>query len=231
MSIGVLLLLALGQSGQGDSKDFPKEVQTVALRATVRVVNRTTNHEASAVVIKQEAKAVYFLTAAHVVRVGDKLEIHTFTAESYPRPAERYRSAEVLAADKDKDVAVVRLFTTDTMSGVLPLCPLKKVPDGKDFPALSVGCGDGGAPACRVETVLRKVKVEHQGATSPQLTWEAADAQAKGRSGGPLVDRRGFVIGIASGSNDGRGYYVHVDEIHVFLKTNGLERLYKEERK
>jgi S1-C subfamily serine protease len=231
MSICLLMLLTLGQNGQVESKDFSKDAQTVALRATVKVVNLTKNREASAVIIKQEAKFVYFLTAAHAARVGDKLEIHTFTAESYPNPAEKYKSAEVLASDKERDIAVIRLLTTDTMPGVLPLCPVKKVPDDKDFPGLSIGCGGGKAPLCQIETVRRKVKAQRPGEKDTTLVWEIAEAPANGRSGGPLVDQRGLVIGVASGANDGQGYYVHIDEIHRFMKKNRLERLYEEEQK
>jgi len=226
-----VLLLALSQNGQVESKDFSMDAQAVALHATVKVVNFTTNLEASAVVIKQEAKAVYFLTAAHVAKPDDKLAISVFTAESYPKAAEVYKTATVLASDPEKDIAVIRLFTTDTMPGVLPLCPPKKVVDGKDFPALSVGCGDGKAPVCRVEMVLRKIKVQRPREKGTTLTWEAAAAQPKGRSGSPLVDKRGFVVGVASGTNDDHGYYVHIDEINRFLKENALERLYEEKMK
>ena len=231
MSICVLLLLAVGQSGQVESKDFSKEAQAAALRATVKVVNVTRNRDASAVIIKQEPKFVYFLTAAHVARADDKLEIQTFTAESYPEAAEKYKSGEVIARDTERDVAVLRLATTDTMPGALPLCPPKKVQDDKGFPALSTGCGGGKAPLCQIETVRRKVKVQRPGDKDTTLVWEIAAAPANGRSGGPLVDKRGLVIGVASGVNDSLGYYVHIDEIQRFLKRNALERLYEEERK
>jgi S1-C subfamily serine protease len=226
-----LLLLALEQNGQVESKDFSMDAQATALRATIKVINLTTNHEASGVIVKQEAKAVYFLTAAHVAKPDDKLAISVFTAESYPKAAEVYKSATVLASDPQRDIAVIRLFTTDTMPRVLPLCPPKKVVDGKDFPALSVGCGDDKAPLCRVETVIRKIKVQRPGEKGTTLTWEAAIAQAKGRSGGALVDKRGFVVGIASGTNDDHGYYVHIDEINRFLKENALDQLYEEKMK
>jgi S1-C subfamily serine protease len=48
---------------------------------------------------------------------------------------------------------------------------------------------------------------------------------AKGRSGGPLIDQRGFVIGICSGTSDGKGYFTHTHEIHRFLKQNAFDWL------
>jgi S1-C subfamily serine protease len=224
------LMLALGQSGQVESKDFSKESQTAALRATVKVVNHTTNREASAVIFRQESEHVFLLTAGHAAKEGDKIEIQTFTDESYPKPAKVYKSAEVLAGGTEPDVAVLRLATRDAVPGVLPLCPPAKVQDDKDFPGLCVGCTSPKAPTCLAETVRGKKSVRRPG-EGPTLVWEVAAAPAKGRSGGPLVDRRGYVIGIASGANDDKGYYTHVEEIHRFLKRSALERLYEEERK
>lgn len=35
-----------------------------------------------------------------------------------------------------------------------------------------------------------------------------------------MIDKRGFVLGIASGQNNDKGYYSHIDEIYRFLKDN-----------
>jgi hypothetical protein len=125
---------------------------------------------------------------------------------------------------------VIRLATTDKMPGALPLCPPKKVLEDKDFPGLSAGCGDGKAPVCQVETVHGKKKVRRPNEDAT-IVWETTAAPTKGCSGGPLLDKRGLVISVASGANDGKGYYVHIDEIHHFLKKNGLNWLYEEEEK
>lgn len=234
IALGVLFL-ALGQNGQIESKEFPKETQAAVLRATVWVANNTRNVEASAVIIKQEGKFVYLLTAGHVARKDEQLQLRVFTEESYPKAAENYKSVDVLATDKEHDLALLRLATTDKMPGVLPLCPPKKVKalDDREHPfqVLSCGCGPDKAPVCQLETVRRKVKVQRRGDKETTLTWELAEAPARGRSGGPLVDKRGFVIGVASGASDGQGYYVHIDEINRFLKANTFEWLYEEGRK
>jgi hypothetical protein len=60
------------------------------------------------------------------------------------------------------------------------------------------------------------------------LCWQTEKTPARGRSGGPLLDRRGLLIGLDSGAGDGKGYYVHVEELHAFLKRNGLDWLYEE---
>jgi hypothetical protein len=56
---------------------------------------------------------------------------------------------------------------------------------------------------------------------SAAFHWEADKPQAIGRSGGPLVDTQGRVIGICSGTRENKGYYVSIYEIEASLKRNG----------
>src|SRR5438093_1402336 len=90
--------------------------------------------------------------------------------------------------------------------------------DSTDFPkpalpALTVGCdGAGGAPAVAVDTVRAE---KNLGPRSPYKCnfFEADRPPAVGRSGGPLVDRQGRLIGVCSGTLGGKkGYYVHIAE-------------------
>jgi S1-C subfamily serine protease len=226
----LLALLAVGQTGQVESADFSKEVQAAALRATVRIVNRAGALNGSGVIVKQDANFVYVLTAQHVVDKAEKMEVHTFSAESYPKAAKVYGSAQVVAQAKEQDLAVVRIATRDKAPGVLPLCPAAKAPGDKDFPGLSVGCNDGKAPTCRAETVKGRKTVKRPGEEA-LVSWEVSTAPVAGRSGGPLVDKRGKVLGIASGANDGLGYFVHPEEIERFLKKEVLEDLLEDEKK
>jgi S1-C subfamily serine protease len=226
----LLILLAAAQTGQAESPDFPTELQTSAQRATVRIVNVVKGSEGSGVVLKQDANFAYVLTARHVVDDADKVEVHTYSAQSYPKAAAVYADAAVIAESKEQDLAVVRVRTRDKLPGVLPLCPATKAPADKDFPALSVGCDAGKAPTCRAEKVKGRKLVRRPGENGV-VSWEAAAAPATGRSGGPLVDKRGYVLGVASGANDGLGYYVHPEEIDRFLKKNVLEDLAEGEKK
>jgi S1-C subfamily serine protease len=226
----LLALLAVGQTGQVESADFPKEVQASALRAAVRIVNGATGANGTGVIVKQDANCIYVLTARHVVEKAEKVDVHTFSAESYPKAAKVYGSAQVIAQAKEQDLAVVRIATRDKAPGVLPLCPAAKAPNDKDFPGMSVGCNDGKAPTCRAETVKGRKVVKRPG-EDPLVSWEVAAAPKAGRSGGPLLDKRGKVIGVASGGNDGLGYFAHIEEIERFLKQNVLEDLLEEDKK
>jgi len=223
-----LLLLIPAEIDVLESKDFSKAAQVRAVTATVRVVNGTKGFEGSGVLLKRNGPIVYVLTAHHVVDGAKRLEVSTFSADSHPKAASVYRTAEVIAQSPETDLAVLQLTTKDEMPGAAVVCPPSKLPEGKDFVALSVGCADGRAPTCALEDVKGRRKVRKPGVEGTVLCWETARAPLKGRSGGPLLDRRGYLIGVDSGISDGKGYYTHVEEVHAFLKRSGLKWLYEE---
>jgi S1-C subfamily serine protease len=228
----VLLLLALpNEIDVVESRDFSRETQAAAVTGTVRVVNVGQEMEGSGAVLKRNGPFVYVLTAAHVVADARRVDVATFTADSYPRAAALYRGAEVVARSAAADLAVLRVTTRDALPGSLRVCPPTSVPDAKDFPALAVGCAEGGPPTCTVETVRGKRRVRKPGAEETACYWQAEGEPARGRSGGPLLDRRGYLIGVASGAGDGKGYYGHAEELHAFLRRNGLKWLYEETEK
>jgi S1-C subfamily serine protease len=209
-----------------ESKDFSAELQRAAVTATVRISNAGSS--GSGVIIARERVFVYVLTAHHVVARDGGVEIYTFSADSYPRPEKTYKG-EVVARSREKDLALVRLVTDDKPPGIVSIDPAKAAP-AKGFPGLAVGCAVGGAPTCRLEQVKASKQIKRPGAKDTVLAWEVAEAPREGRSGGPLLDARGQLQGVCSGIGDGRGYFCHRNEILHFLKLNGFDYLYAEER-
>jgi S1-C subfamily serine protease len=206
--------------------DFPEELQHAAVKATVRIHNPAEKKEGSGIVIGQNATFVYVLTARHVVKGSERLEVSTFSGASYPAAATVYQSAAVVAATENRlDLALLRLATTDPVPGVLRLCPEAAGPKGATLPALAVGCDFGRAPACLRETVTRRKLALSQDRSGAALFWEAETKHASGRSGGALIDPRGFLVGVCSGSSPEKTYFTHLDEIRRFLKDAGYRWL------
>jgi S1-C subfamily serine protease len=208
-----------------ESSDFPAETQRTAVTATVRI--KTAAGEGSGVIVGNNRGVVYILTANHVVDPAERLEVETFSRASYPRPETAFREARVVAQSKEQDLALVRLVSKDALPACLSVCPPAAVPQDKEFAALSVGCAAGKAPSCSAEKVRGKKRVQRPGEKAPVTAWEMARPPQEGRSGGPLIDGRGRVIGICSGAGDGKGYYCHAEAIHRFLKLNGVDFLYE----
>jgi S1-C subfamily serine protease len=230
MASWLLLLLVPGQSI--DSETFSRALQQRAAYATVRIANRGERTEGSGVILGRKEKAIYILTAAHFLTRPGRLEVSTFTAESYPRPAKVYENAEVLARTRDiRDLALLRLSADELPASRLPLCPLDGLPMHEAFEALSVGCGAARAPVCMIEKVESARPIRRQPGAQAARFWQTAGEQAPGRSGGPLLDREGRILGIASGVSKGKGYYCHATEIHRWLKAGDFGFLVPQEKK
>jgi S1-C subfamily serine protease len=220
------LLLLPAQGEPADSSDFSKEQQTAALTATVRVVNVSRKVVGSGVILGRKGPFAYILTACHLVDRSDGLEVATFSTTSYPKPWRLYRSVRLVAGAGDiRDLALLRVVTDDPMPGTLALCPARFVPEGMGFKALSVGCSGGAAPTCQVDEVTGKKLARREAEGKAVAFWEVDRKQQEGRSGGPLVDRRGCLLGVCSGTNKEMSYFCHADEVRAFLIGSGFDWL------
>jgi S1-C subfamily serine protease len=222
----VCLLLLPGQIETVDSAAFSKEMQKAAISATVRIVNAAQQSQGSGVLIGRKGPAVYILTAYHVVDGADRLEVAMFSENTYPRPYRVYRSGRLVAkADDMRDLALLRLITDGPVPEALSLCPARKMPNVVGFKALGVGCAASEAPTCLVEEVTGKERGRRKTEDKAAAFWEVDRQPADGRSGGPLVDQHGYLLGVCSGTNKEKSYFCHLDEVRGFLQNSGFDWL------
>ncbi len=222
----VALLLLAGEIPVVKSADFPAEMQKTAVTATVRIHNGVKNAEGSGVLVGKKGPEVYILTAWHVVDGADAVDVAVFAADTYPKPKVLYRLAQVVAVKKGLvDLALVRLIATDFIPEGVKLFPGEQVPTKQGFPGLSVGCAGGDEPTCLAIKVAGKRTVRSKEGTETARAWEVEPKHAPGRSGGPLLDKRGFLLGICSGTNGDRTYFAHLDEVRSFLREQGFRWL------
>lgn len=200
------------------------DAQWRTIPACLRVVGKDGSF-GSAFVIGHKGNDAYVLTAAHVVS-GFRGEFQSFTPASHPLAAEVYHDYEVLFREEKPDIALVRVRVKENRLPELKLAGPGQRPKRFPFAAVSVGGPFGGAPAARAETVLGKyLKLDRD---RPEgLFWQVAKPPDKGRSGGPLLDAEGRVIGICAADMGEKGYFTHHDEILAALKARGYDWLWK----
>jgi hypothetical protein len=202
--------------------EFSKEQQERALAITVRLLNQVRHSKGSGILLGKNGPTAYVLTANHLVAGAREIEVETFSVASYPRPAKIYRFAEVIGRSGRGalDLALIRFSADDPTGEKIRIRKTQAYPPS--FLALSAGCSTGRPPSCSVERVVGTRLARKEGQTDPVLYWETKERPARGRSGGPLLDARGRLIGVCCGSNGDAGYYCHVEEILRFLKQQGL---------
>lgn len=226
----MLLALAAILPGQWiDDPTFPRTVQERALAATVRVTPDTKRDQGSGVVIRYEKPFVYVLTAAHVVEGAKAAKLEVYAAERLARPRLYCDEATVFFSSPNEDVAVLRGIA-EPPAGVLPVCPPSSIPKQLPFAAFTAGCSRGEPPTLLADRVLAAPLV-HKPDQSRAFYWKAEKTPALGRSGGPLVDSRGLVIGVCSGTPDRHGFYAHTRELHKVFRSNVADWLYDEKAK
>jgi hypothetical protein len=240
-----LVLLAALPGQFVENANFPKEKQQAALEATVRIRHPGSKlygvGQATGVIVGREGPIVYILTADHVLppeESGNSTDLYFYTAKSYPKPIAEVRQARVTARMPAVDLAVIQAPLPDH-PGLLPICPAEKdklqglrlITEAQrkhPIPVMTLGVEAGeeelkivDGPTIEFDTVraVKQAKPHCQA-----LFYEADHEPAQGRSGGPLVDKRGYLIGICNGFNrkTGKGYYLYIEDLQSALKKNGF---------
>jgi hypothetical protein len=192
--------------------DFPKDARDRGQAATVKVTSAD-GKEGSGVLVGRGGPHTYALTASHVVATAKAADVRVGSGKTF--------KAEVLARSTDADLAVLRFPTAEGVPAPVQVAPVGTSPKA----VVSVGWDKGDAPSALDETLKGKVRLRRPGESTSVTCWEVERKPAAGRSGGPLLGETGVVVGVAIGHDGATGYYVHADEVHVFLRQNGLKWL------
>ncbi len=198
---------------------LPTAAQWAAVRACPVVSVAGESFGSGAVVGVKDGWA-YVLTAAHVVR-RDGLIVSFVTPESYPKAAWFAQKPEVVGRWPEADVGLVRFRVEDgPVPTVLPMAPVGERPTRFPVPAYTAGAAVGEPPTVRADEVRAKRLVRREGG-AVAFFWETDRPPVHGRSGGPLLDAAGRIIGVCSATQSGKGYFAHLDEVQAALKTGG----------
>jgi len=208
------LLLTATAFGQGPGK-LPAKVEKDVLAATIRVNGRTGG--CGVVIVPHDDKSinVYALTAAHLVEDSKEALVFPFSEPPGKEPLKAYVIDRRPIAGED--IALLRIEDPDgRLTGALPIA--KRIREAP-FSAFSVGLVPK-EQTVRAEKTIGAPEVNKGGAKAK--FWECAAEPEEGRSGGPLVDDSGRLLGICSGSHEKKGYYTHLEAIHKIVNSSDI---------
>ncbi len=219
-----LIILALISNAEPEP-DAAVRRRVLAATVRMRAGDRAT---ATAVVVGRKDGHLYLLTADHATDGPDTTALtFEFFADGKPEPAFALKGAKAALRRPVADFALLKVAVpADRTVAILPLIRPGKQAKRFPFDALSVGCSSGDPPTCERESIAAKrlaVRREDEAA----FFWQAEKTQSRGRSGGPLVDAGGRVIGICAATALGKGYSVHASELHAALKGEGFGWLWE----
>ena len=194
--------------------------------ATVRVINQSDHAEGSGAVVGHSGPFCYVLSASHIVHGAKSISIQTASdhSPSERRPTEA-QTIEVVAESMATDLVLLRVTGNFSTKSRLPICPIASVPKRFPVSALAAGWSQIQQPVVKPVEVLREATFRKVDSKIEVKMWEVNGESIMGRSGGPLIDPHGFLIGIASGTSGGKSYFAYITSVHELLHQNGMKWL------
>jgi len=220
-----LLIFLLGLSAPklvpgtpGISLSFDERWQR--LEATPRL--RGTGGVSSAVVIGHRNDELYVLTSEHVTRKSSNFTLEFFDRATYPAIARKVLYGSIIEEFPNPDFTILKFPAGGMEFPEVRLARLQDRPKRFPVDALTIGCTNGNTPTCEMTTITAKRLARRLKDEDVAFFWETERIPIPGRSGGPIFDGAGRLIGICSATTGGKGFYTHLDEILVGLKTKSL---------
>jgi hypothetical protein len=178
------------------------------------------------VVIDTRQGEALVLTCGHLFRTPDgkspQVVVETFGATCCGVKVVEQLAGEIISFDLSRDVGLVSVRPKQPVQ----VARVARSPQGIEVNARvwSVGCNHGDDPTVR-SSLVTAIDRYHG---PPNI--ETSGAPVVGRSGGPLFDARGEVIGVcyAADEKDDEGLYAGLGSLHAELDKLGLSAIYLE---
>jgi S1-C subfamily serine protease len=222
----IWLMHAAAFMGQAEAPRLPPKVEERLKASVVSIQNHSKAGQGNGVIVDQFGSALYILTAAHIFDPTDRLSVKVFPSD-FPQ-GEVIRQVKVNARldPNNGDLALLRIESAFPLKveRIAVLDP-KALPTEKTFAAFSLSCTPVGAQMtsarARPESVVSAPK-KSAALRAPHL-WKVKNVAEVGRSGGPLVDAEGRLLGICSGNDGEAGFFAHLNDVREFLKSKSVQ--------
>lgn len=226
-------ILNWGITVRSDKFDTNKQWHALSACARVETLNNeNSSSSGTAVAIGKRDGFIYYLTANHVVKELGKKQLDLFNREFYRFPNKlkelNFPDADVAYRFNQADLAII-MVDVGKKKQQPPIVQIPKPWDRpRQFPfeAISIGCSGPRPPTCTLESIRGKTLVRTTNEIGA-FYWQTAEKTIAGRSGGPLIDQKGRLIGICAATQNNAGYYIHLDEIHAWLRTLNLQWIWE----
>ena len=123
----------------------------------------------------------------------------------------------IVSKDKRTDLAILKVAVPKDLEIELCLPPSKADFNNQPDYAYSSGCSEGRIPTVLRERITGSKRIKVAGTSKNAMMWVTENPQSEGRSGGPLISDKGFLLGVALGKSGKSGYYCHLEEISQYL--------------
>lgn len=190
---------------------------------SVRVEAVDADGEGCGVIVAIEPSSYDVLTAAHVIEGSQRFLVTVFEelSNSLIRSPRQDRSVSVVNVDRDRDLALLRVFGPNSF-GFEPALMANATVDPSSLPLRGwvIDSLSEDWPEVRTAKVVERRTVARTKEAIPIRYLILQSASESGMSGGGLFDSSGRLIGIASGNGDGRAFYIATNEIQAFVRRN-----------
>ncbi len=162
---------------------------------SINVALASGSESGSGIVIRSDG---YILTNNHVVS-GVPLHGGTLSVRLHDHPAKAI-SARIVGRDTHSDLAVIKINVTHKLRAA-PLGHSSKLAVGDQVVAIGSPLGLAGTVTSGIVSSLRRPVIAKGEGTDTEAVLDAIQTDAAinpGNSGGPLVDSRGYVVGVNS---------------------------------